>query len=509
MRGLLTTPLRVDPSAFAGDKVAFFRYGVVGERVLISNDTGEWALLSPSQFDAFYQGKLEEADPLTAELGDKGFLRDRLDLEAISTKIRRKKAFLRSGGPHLHVVVATLRCNQACRYCHASRTDMDRVDTDMTMETAKAVVDFAFQSPSSILNFEFQGGEPTANFEVIRFFIGYAKEKNRYENKELVFSMVTNMTLMTEEKMNFLLDEGVMLCTSLDGPKDLHDYNRGLTGSKVGTYDQVDHWVNRINAEYVRRGMDPNLYHVDALMTTTRASLGRGREIVDEYVRRGCRSIHLRPLNPFGFAVNTWKQIGYTMEEFLNFYRDAADYILELNLQGVQIQERMASIFLTRLLTPDDPNYTDCRSPVGSGTATLAYSFDGSIYTCDEGRMLGHMGNDFFKLGDVRGSSWKEVAHHPTVKAVALASINDALPACSNCVFKPSCGIQPLHNFMFDGDLFGQRPRSRKCQEFFGEQSWIFQRLASDTDGRIERIFRRWTIQRPRTTSSSSSEGSA
>ncbi|HND34628.1 MAG TPA: radical SAM protein, partial [Myxococcota bacterium] len=310
----------------------------------------------------------------------------------------------------------------ACRYCHASRTDMDRVDTDMTLDTAKAVVDFAFQSPSSILNFEFQGGEPTANFEMIRFFIGYAKEKNRYENKELVFSMVTNMTLMTEEKMNFLLDEGVMLCTSLDGPKDLHDYNRGLTGSKVGTYDQVDHWVNRINAEYVRRGMDPNLYHVDALMTTTRASLGRGREIVDEYVRRGCRSIHLRPLNPFGFAVNTWKQIGYTMEEFLNFYRDAADYILELNLQGVQIQERMASIFLTRLLTPDDPNYTDCRSPVGSGTATLAYSFDGSIYTCDEGRMLGHMGNDFFKLGEVRGSAWKDVAHHPTVKAVALAS---------------------------------------------------------------------------------------
>ena len=54
-----------------------------------------------------------------------------------------------------------------------------------------------------------------------------------------------------------------------------------------------------------------------------------------------------------------------------------------------------------------------------------------------------------------------------------------------------------LHNYMFDGDLFGQRPRSRKCQEFFGEQAELF-RLLAEGDGRDEAIFRRWTIQRSR-----------
>jgi radical SAM protein with 4Fe4S-binding SPASM domain len=186
------------------------------------------------------------------------------------------------------------------------------------------------------------------------------------------------------------------------------------------------------------------------------------------------------------------------MEEFLAFYQEAMEYILELNRQGVFVQERMASMFLTKMLTPDDPNYTDCRSPAGSGTAQLAYNFDGGIYTCDEGRMLAHMGNDFFRLGHVTSSTWAEVTRHPTVKALAVASIQDALPACSDCVYKPSCGIQPIHNYMFDGDLFGQRPRSRKCQEFLGVQRYLYGKLANDTDGGVERIFRRWTIQRSR-----------
>ena len=79
-----------------------------------------------------------------------------------------------------------------------------------------------------------------------------------------------------------------------------------------------------------------------------------------------------------------------------------------------------------------------------------------------------------------------------------LGRIQDALPACADCVYKPSCGIQPLHNYMFDGNFFGQRPRSRKCQEFYGQQQYLFEKLANDTDGKVERIFRRWTIQRSR-----------
>jgi His-Xaa-Ser system radical SAM maturase HxsB len=492
----LLTPLTVDPKALDTSKVAFFRYGVVDGRVLVTNDAGEFHFLSKGDFDRFLRGKIDPAEALHGELATKGFLKGHLDAEKLAGRIRRKKAFL-GGGPHLHIVVATLRCNHACKYCHASRTDMDRVDTDMSLETARQVVDFAMQTPSPVVNFEFQGGEPTVNFPVVKFVTEYALEKNRYENREILVSLVNNLTYMDDEKMRFLVDKGVMVCTSLDGPEDVHNANRGWIG-KGSSWATVTSWMDKFNAAYKANGLDPNLFHVDALMTTTRASLKKGREIVDTYVERGIKSVHLRPLNPFGFATATWKQIGYTMEEFLEFYQDTFEYILQLNRQGVFIQERMAAMFLTKMLTPDDPNYTDCRSPAGSGTAQLAYNFDGSIYTCDEGRMVAHMGNDFFKLGHVSHSTWKDVTTHPTVKALAVASIQDALPACSTCVYKPSCGIQPIHNYMFDGDLFGQRPRSRKCQEFYGQQQYLYGLLANDTDGSIEKIFRRWTIQRSR-----------
>lgn len=493
---MLTTPLRVDPSRYDPARVGFFRYGVVNDRVLLTNDGGEFAFLPRERFGPFLSGDIPADDPLAAELGRKGFLHRGFDAETLVARVRRKKAFLRHG-PHLHAVITTLRCNLACRYCHASRVDMDRVDTDMPPEIAHKVVDVAFQSPSPVLNFEFQGGEPTANFDAIRFVCDYALEKNKYENKELIFSLVTNLALMDDEKMRYLADRGVMICTSLDGPAEVHDKNRVMTG-KGSSYALVSAWMEKFNAEYVRRGFDPDLFHVDALMTTTRHSLAHGRQIVDEYVRRNIRSIHLRPLNPFGFAVSTWKQIGYTMDEFLAFYRDTLGYILDLNRAGTFVQERQASLFATKMLTPDDPNYSDCRSPCGSGSAQIAYNYDGSVYTDDEGRMVAHMGNDFFKLGNVKTHSFAELMSHPTVKALAVASIQDALPACSDCVYKPYCGIQPLHNYMFEGDLFGQRPRSRKCQEFYGQQQHLFSLLEQDADGSVERILRRWTIQRSR-----------
>ena len=51
---------------------------------------------------------------------------------------------------------------------------------------------------------------------------------------------------------------------------------------------------------------------------------------------------------------------------------------------------------------------------------------------------------------------------------------------------------------MLGGDLFGQRPNMPKCKQHMTISRHLFEKLAHDTDGRVESIFRRWTIQRPR-----------
>lgn len=480
------------------DKLAFFRFGRIGERIVLTNDAAEFILLDEADFNLLLAGQITPEHPAHAELMEKGFLRQGIDLDKLSDRIRRKKAHV-GQGPHLHIVLPTLRCNQTCRYCHASRAPLDDPSTDMTLETAKRVVDLALQTTSPLVNFEFQGGEPTLNFPVVKFVVEYSREKNRVEGKELTHSIVTNLTAMDEERANWLVDNEVMICASLDGPEELHNWNRAWTGVGAGNaYGETLRWMEYINQRYRDQGREPELWHVDALMTTTRKTFDHWKEVIDLYVDQGLRSIHLRPLNPYGFALSTWENIGYSADEYLAFYEKCLDYILELNRQGVQIIEGTAAVMLAKMLTPDDPNFVDILSPCGAGTGQVAYNFDGRIFTCDEARMTAAMGDDRFAIGDVKDTGYNQVVRHPTVKAMALASLQDALPACDTCWNKPFCGVCPMHNYMMGGDLFGQRPNSPKCAEYMTISRLLLERLDSDPDGSTEKIFRRWTVRRQR-----------
>lgn len=489
------TTIRLKRPRLAPEKLAFFRYGEVAGRMLLTNDAGQWHWLDPADFAVLLEGGLAPGHPEHSALQAKGFLRDGLDLEALAARLRRKKEFL-GRGPHLHIVLTTLRCNQSCRYCHASRTTMDRVDTDMRIETARQAVDLALQSPSPYVNFEFQGGEPTVNFPVVQEVVHASREKNRDRGKILEHSIVTNMTAMTEEKAEWLLRNRVLVCTSLDGPRDLHDWNRSWNGH-ASAYDDVVRWIRYFQRRHAELGRDPRAWPVTAIMTATRRSFAHDKAIVDLYVELGLKRIHLRPLNPYGFALPSAKAIGYATAEYLDFYARCLDYLIELNRRGVEIVETMASIFLVKMLTPDDPNYVDVRSPAGQGLGALAYNYDGRIFPSDEGRMVAAMGDGIFQIGTLGETTYDEVMSHPTVRALAMASIQDSLPACHTCWAKPYCGIDPIDNYMVSGDIFGSRPLSPNHEEYYGIASLLFERLAADRTGEVEAIFRRWTVPRP------------
>ena len=64
------------------------------------------------------------------------------------------------------------------------------------------------------------------NYDVVQYIVDYAKVRAYHLNKTLSFSLVSNLTLMTEEKLTRLLDNGVDICTSLDGDQITHNNNR-------------------------------------------------------------------------------------------------------------------------------------------------------------------------------------------------------------------------------------------------------------------------------------------
>jgi len=471
-----------------------FRFRSIGDAVLLTSHFGDWVFVSRDELRSLVRGELEPG-PLHDRLASRRFLRSKIDAPKLAEELRHRKRFL-DYGPNLHILVVTLRCNETCVYCHASRADMDAVHTDMTPEIAERAVDLILQSTSPSVTIEFQGGEPLVNFPVMKHVIEYALAKNRAYGKGLEFTMVSNLSLMDDEKLAYLVDHKVQICTSIDGPEALHVKQRLLVGGN--SHQAATRWIERINKAYIDLGLDPTLYHVEALLTTTREALKYPKEIVDTYRNLGCRAIFLRPVDPFGFAQKTARTVEYDRAAYVEFYRTAVDHILSLNLAGEQVLERYAAIFLTKILAGDDPNFLDIRSPSGSGLGALAYNYDGKIFTSDEGRMIHEMGDSMFLIGDVRSSTYRELMRHETVRALALASIREVQPDCVNCTYATYCGIQPEHSYRTQGSIFGRMRESTLCAVHKGIQDFLFEKLRDDDPAVVE-ILRRWTTVRERT----------
>ena len=464
---------------FNSKKVGFCRLRKIDDKYLVTNDIGRYVFLSPNLFEQFMEGSLDENSKTYQELEQNEFIRNSLDKKTLVEKYRRRNSFVFQG-PSLHIVVVTLRCNHKCIYCQASSRDLREKGYDMDIATARKAVDTVFRSPSKAITIEFQGGEPLVNWPVVKFIVEYARKKNERAKKSLFIALVSNFSLLTEERYKFLDRNRVIFCTSLDGPEELHNKNRPWSGGN--SYKVTASWIKKITKNQKE---DSSLYHLSALLTVSKFSLKYPREIIDTYLKLELSGIHLRPLSFLGLSGKMRSMVGYSTEEFLKFWRKAMDYIIDLNLKGKIFYERGSRIILSKILTDQDPNFLDLRSPCGAGIGQMLYNYNGKVYTCDEGRMIG---DDTFMIGDVKKNNYKEMVSHDTVKSICIASLLDNLP-CDNCVYKPYCGVCPVLNYALYGDIFTSLSHNERCKLHRGIFDYLFEKLQNE---KIKDIFRGW-----------------
>lgn len=472
------------------NRLGFFRFKKLNDKYLLTSDNGEYILLTEKEFEDFAHGKLEKDKEPYLSLVKRNFVWGEVDLTEATEKYRHKKGFL-FAGPSLHIIVVTLRCNHQCVYCHASARGVQEKEMDMTKDVARQVVDKIFQTTSHFIAIEFQGGEPLLNWPVVKFILEYAQEKNKKIGKDLQIRLVSNMSLMTEGKFKYLLDKGASLCTSIDGPRKLQNMSRPMVGGD--SYKNAAKWARRFFTSYPKLEKKGYVSKMAGLLTISRFSLPYWKEIVNEYVKLGFDNITLRVLNPFGFSQHSWSKIAYSADDFLEFYKKAVLHIIKLNLKGKKFKENIATQFLTKIFTDHDPNHLDFRSPCGAGIGQLAYNYNGNVYTCDEGRMLSMMDDESFKLGNVEENSYQEIVGNPIVRTVCVASCLEGLAGCSDCVYKPYCGVCPIYNYFAQGNLFGQMPTNERCKINKGILDFLFERIQ---DPKIRDILETWPRKR-------------
>lgn len=452
---------------------------------LVTNDWGGWAVLREADFLSFVSGALREGHPRYSELAAGGFFLQPDDFIGCSEKFTRLHSSVFEG-TGLHIMILTLRCNQKCVYCHASARGAGEKDCDMDEGTARRTVDFILSSPRKELTIEFQGGEPLLNWDVLKFVVAYAGRRAKELKKKVGFKLVTNLSGMDGEKTDFILGNFIGVSTSLDGPAGLHDAQRVLPGGSA--HAGAAKWIRRFDAarrRYLKKGY---FYRLSGLATVTRNALARPKDLVDSYLACGLREIYARPLNPFGFSAANWRRIGYGAAEYLSFYRRLLEYLISLDAKGVKVREKTAQMFLTKILRGDDPSHMDCRLMCGAAIGQLAYNYNGDIYTCDEGRMLAVGGDQSFRLGNVASSKYRDILESPVTKTLCVASCLEGLPGCSDCAFKPYCGVCPINSY-FHGGLFPQKASDDRCAVNKGILELIFEKL---TDVKSRAVLESW-----------------
>lgn len=460
-------------------KLNYFNFKEKNGKYLITNDSGKYSFLTKQQFDKLIQKK-ELNDTIMKELMEKGFIfniNDEIFASKQALELRKAKEYLLVPTT-LHIFVVSKSCNFNCIYCQAGELD-SKEEFYMSKEIAKKAVDIALESPSRYLTFEFQGGEPLTNFDTIKYIIEYSK--SNCKDKNIEYNLVSNLTLLTDEMIDFLKENNVSICTSIDGNRQLQNINRPYRGK-----DSYNETINKL------KKLKENQIKVNAIETTTKYNLDKSKELVDEYIKLGLDSIFIRPLTKLGKAEKNWNKIGYSSTEFLSFYKKTLDYIIEKNKAGIFLSEGHSSIFLKKILLNEPVNYMELRSPCGGAIGQIAYYYDGNIYTCDEGRMLSEMGDDSFKLGDVFENNYKDLMQSDCTKTMCIASCLECLPYCNSCVYMPYCGACPVINLAQDNNIFVRNPNEYRCEIYKGILDILFAYIENQPEN-ID-IFKKWIM---------------
>lgn len=477
--------LNLEKIKWLNKNTGFFRFKPFWEDYLITNDIAKYAFLTKKEFGDFIMWKITEWEKYN-ELIEKKFIKDDKYENDMALAYAKKNEFL-AYGPSLHIIVTTLRCNHKCQYCHAAVAPMTAKEMDMTKETAKKVVDTIFYTSNPSLTIEFQGWESLVNWDIVKYITEYAEIKAIHLKKNLSLALVTNLTLMDDEKLDYIIDHNIWVSTSIDWDEGVHNFNR--TFKDWNSFNEVIYWIKKINERYKEEWIKQK---VGALLTVTKKTLPKYKEVIDTYVGLWLDWIFLRPLNPYWFAAADLEKLGYTMEEFVDFYKKSMDYILQLNKKWVNFRESLSSIYLSKILTDKDPNYLDERSPCGACIWQVAYNYDWKIYSCDEGRMLGRMWDDNFLMTEIKDSgeeTYKNMIESETTKIMVQASTLDWLPGYNESVYKPYIWVCPIHSYKTSWNIIPNYSKDHKKYLDYKVLDYLFENLRIEEN---KKIFESW-----------------
>jgi uncharacterized protein len=282
------------------------------------------------------------------------------------------------------MLIPTLSCPANCSYCWSS----DKGSPIMSIETIKDVVEWLKELRDDPVTFTFHGGEPLmAGVEFFREALPLLSRG--LSHMKTAFALQTNLWKMTPEMAQILAKYNIPIGSSLDGPKELTDLQRGK-----GYFDKTMHGFEIARANGLK---------VSFICTFTSQSVKQKEEIFNFFLENGI-TLKLHPALPSIRDENPEKY-ALAPEE----YGELLVYLLDKYLENMGRIEIMNIDHLCKCVFTSRGTvctFVDCMGD------TFAVGPDGSIYPCY--RFIGMpeyvMGNvkDHPKMEDLaKSDAWK------------------------------------------------------------------------------------------------------
>jgi uncharacterized protein len=138
-------------------------------------------------------------------------------------------------------IILHQKCNLECSYCFAYE---DRGKESLKFSSVKQIIDsWIVRKGKKSVTF-IGGGEPTLNWKLFYYAIHYIRQCDKSD--EVAIKVVTNGTLLNENKLRILEENRVKLTISFDILPDIQNSQRKYHGSNNSSYTVVDTLIRRL-----------------------------------------------------------------------------------------------------------------------------------------------------------------------------------------------------------------------------------------------------------------------
>lgn len=436
--------LSLPPRKVDADKLSPFRFGALGDGVILTNDLGRWHHVDGATFDALLRGDVEPGHAAFGELAAKGFLREHTALDDIAAGVRARKRYV-GLGPTVH------------------RIHLSGPDGKLSVETAKDVLDLVMLSTAAALDLELVQGNGAYDADLLAFIVQYTTEKNRYEGKALTWRLVTSLGALPDGAATWLVDKRFKVRVALHGDAAQHDLLRG-DGPDHAT---VTAHIDALHATAASRSRTD--WRVEADVHVGQANVGNPDGLVAALVAAGVRTFRVHPQleGPQAIDAAAWR----------SFYAGLSAAVVGAGKNGTALTEELGASVLARALRTDGTADPANRSPAGLGTGVLVYDAAGHVFPSERARALFADDDDLFLLGKAGALSYKECVGHSTLRTLAMASLLEGLPGFADHWTTPYCGVDPVTEYALTGDLFPKAPTSATAAISQGTCAALFHHL--------------------------------